>query len=110
MRAAMARRPRIEVEGGLYHVFTRGNNRKIIFNSDEDYDKFCSLLAIQKARLPFYLYAYCLMPNHVHLLMERRQNAISRVMHRVLTGYSLYFNRKYEKVGHVFQGRYKSIL
>jgi putative transposase len=106
----MARRPRIEVEGGLYHVFTRGNNRKIIFNSDEDCEKFSSLLAIQKARLPFYLYAYCLMPNHVHLLIERRKNAISRVMQRLLTGYSLYFNRKYQKVGHLFQGRYKSIL
>ena len=62
----MARKPRIEVEGGLYHVITRGNNRQHIFGQDEDYQKMLGLLAEQKAKLPFYLYAYCLTPNHVH--------------------------------------------
>ena len=54
----MARKTRAEVEGGLYHVLTRGNNRRQIFNSLADYDKFLSLIAIQKVRLPFFLYAY----------------------------------------------------
>ena len=62
----MARRARAEVTGGLYHVITRGNNRRQMFDAPEDYEKFLSLLAMQKARLPFFLYAYCLMTNHQH--------------------------------------------
>jgi REP element-mobilizing transposase RayT len=68
----MARRPRLEVEGGLYHLIARGNNRQAIFHSDDDFKKFLSLLTIQKAKLGFYLYAYCLMTNHFHLLVERQ--------------------------------------
>jgi REP element-mobilizing transposase RayT len=59
----MARKLRIEIEGGLYHVITRGNDRQDIFHSIEDFAKFLSLLATQKERLPFYLYAFCLMTN-----------------------------------------------
>src|SRR6266446_2153730 len=82
----MARKSRIEIEGGLYHVITRGNNRQQIFNGDDDYQKFLSLLEVQKGRLPFFLYAYCLMTNHLHLLIERQADSIGRIMHRVLTG------------------------
>lgn len=106
----MARKARVEVEGGLYHVITRGNNRRQIFNSSGDYEKFLSLLATQKVKLPFFLYAYCLMPNHVHLLIERQENAIGRIMHRLLTGYAQYYNWRYRRVGHLFQGRHKAIL
>ena len=106
----MARKPRIEIPGGLYHIFTRGNNRKRIFRSHDDYLKFLAFLGIQKAKRPFYLYAYCLMPNHVHLLAEMIDDPLSRVMHGLLTAFSQYHNRKYKKVGHLFQGRYKAIL
>jgi len=106
----MPRKPRIEIGGGLYHVITRGNNRRKIFRSHDDYLRFTRILEQQKAKLPFYLYAYCLMPNHLHLLIEMRDDPVSRVMQRVLTTYSQYHNRKYKKVGHLFQGRYKSIL
>lgn len=106
----MPRKPRIEIGGGLYHVITRGNNRRKIFRSDDDYLKFTGLLHQQKSKLPFYLYAYCLMPNHIHLLIEMQDDLVSRIMQRVLTGYSQYHNRKYKKIGHLFQGRYKSIL
>ena len=106
----MARQPRIEVGGGLYHVISRGNNRRKIFRSHDDYLRFATILHQQKARLPFYLYAYCLMPNHFHLLIEMQDDPLSRIMQRVLTSYSQYHNRKYKKIGHVFQGRYKSIL
>lgn len=106
----MARKARAEVEGGLYHVITRGNNRGQIFNSEADYKKFLSLLAVQKQRLPFFLYAFCLMTNHVHLLIERQADTIGRIMHRVLTGYSRYYNRRYRRVGHLLEGRHKSIL
>jgi REP element-mobilizing transposase RayT len=107
---SMARKPRIELEGGLYHVITRGNDRKVIFHQPADYKKFLSLLELQKLRLPFFLYAYCLMPNHVHLLLERQRDAVGRIMHRLLTGYARYYNRRYGSVGHVLQGRYKAFL
>lgn len=110
MFPVMARRPRIEIEGGLYHVITRGNNRQTIFETRDDYRKIVSLIAQQKTKLSFYLYAYCLMPNHVHLLLERREDPISRLMHRVLTGYSQYFNRRHRRTGHLLQGRYKAYL
>jgi putative transposase len=106
----MARKARAEVEGGLYHVITRGNNRQQIFDSPPDYQKFLSLLTVQKAKLPFFLYAYCLMTNHVHLLLERQTSAVGRIMHRVLTGYAQYYNRRYRRVGHLLQGRHKAIL
>ena len=106
----MARRVRVEVEGGLYHVVTRGVDRQDIFHSPEDHQKFVALLGTQKEKLPFYLYAYCLMTNHIHLLIERRTDDIGRIMHRVLTGYTQYYNRKYRRSGHVLQGRYKAIL
>jgi REP element-mobilizing transposase RayT len=106
----MPRNPRIEIAGGLYHVVTRGNNRRKIFRSHDDYLRFTSILERQKAKLPFYLYAYCLMPNHVHLLIEMQDDPLSRIMQRVLTTYSQHHNRKYNKIGHLFQGRYKSIL
>ena len=106
----MARKPRLEIEGGLYHVITRGNNRQLIFHSQDDYLKLITTIEVQKVRLPFRLYAYCLMPNHIHLLMERAEDSISRIMQRLLTGYSQYYNRKYRRSGHLLQGRYKAIL
>jgi len=106
----MARKVRAEVEGGLYHVMTRGNNRRRIFNCSFDYEKFLTLLATQKRKLPFFLYAYCLMPNHVHLAIERQSDAIGCIMQRVLTGYSQYYNRRYRRSGHLLQGRYKATL
>jgi REP element-mobilizing transposase RayT len=106
----MARRPRLEVEGGLYHLITRGVERRDIFHTADDYRKFLSLLAVQKEKLPFFLYAYCLMTNHVHLLIERMTDDVGRIMHRVLTGYTQYYNRKYRRSGHLLQGRHKAIL
>jgi putative transposase len=106
----MARRPRVELEGGLYHLITRGNDRQDIFHSKEDHLKFLSLLAKQKETAPFYLYSYCLMTNHAHLLIERRAESVGTMMLRLLTGYASYYNRKYQHIGHVFQGRHKAIL
>lgn len=106
----MARLPRVELEGGLYHLIARGVERRDIFLAQEDYVRFLAMLEAQKEKLPFYLYAYCLMTNHFHLLIERRIDDVGRIMHRVLSGYSQYFNRKYRRSGHLFQGRHKSIL
>ncbi|MBV9240511.1 MAG: transposase [Acidobacteria bacterium] len=104
----MARKPRLELEGGLYHVITRGNDRMDVFHSAEDHAKLLSLLTRQKERSNFFLYAYCLMTNHFHLLVERQAETVGRIMHRVLTGYSQYYNRRHRHVGHVFQGRHKA--
>ncbi len=106
----MARKARLEVEGGLYHVIARGNDRQDIFHVAEDFLKFLSLLAMQKEKLEFFLYAFCLMNNHVHLLIERRTEKVGRIMQRVLTGYSQWYNRRYRHIGHVFQGRHRGIL
>jgi putative transposase len=106
----MARRIRLEVEGGLYHLITRGVDRQDIFHDEQDFAKFLAIMAKQKLALPFYLYAYCLMTNHLHLLIERRVDDIGRIMQRVLTGYAQYYNRRYGRVGHVFQGRHKAVL
>ena len=106
----MPRKLRVEVEGGLYHLITRGNDRQDVFHSTDDHLKFLSLLAKQKQKSPFYLYAYCLMTNHAHLLIERREETVGRIMQRLLTGYSQYYNRRYRHIGHVFQGRHKAIL
>ena len=106
----MPRRARAEVEGGLYHVITRGNNRQQIFHSAGDHEKFLSLLARQKIKVPFFLYSYCLMSNHVHLLIERQASTVGRIMQRLLTGYAQYYNRRYQRVGHLLQGRYKAVL
>lgn len=106
----MPRKARAEVEGGLYHLITRGNNRQQIFTSPGDYEKFLSLIAVQKSKLPFFLYAFCLMSNHVHLLIERQASPVGRIMHRLLTGYAQYYNRRHRRVGHLLQGRYKGIL
>jgi putative transposase len=91
------------MEGGLYHVISRGNNRRKVFRTAADYRRFNEIMLVQKSKLPFYLYAYCLMPNHIHLLIERREDSVSKIMQRILTTYSLYHNRKYKKIGHVFR-------
>ncbi|MEP7213792.1 MAG: transposase [Acidobacteriota bacterium] len=101
---------RIEIEGGLYHVIVRGNDRQDIFHTPEHHGKFVSLVARAKERSPFFLYAWCLMTNHLHLLIERRDATVGAIMQRVLTGYSQWYNRRHRHIGHVFQGRHKSIL
>ena len=106
----MGRSSRLYIEGGLYHIVTRGNNRKAIFKEDSDYSSFLSTLLQLKQKSSFNLYAYCLMPNHFHLLMDVKSKSTSEVMQRLLTAYTKYFNKKYKKTGHLFQGRYKAII
>ena len=106
----MARKPRIEFEGAFYHVITRGNQKQRIFRDDGDYEQYLNIITDYKSRYNFLLYAYVLMRNHVHLLIETRQTGLSKILQGVNQRYTQYFNRKYNKVGHLFQGRYKSIL
>ena len=106
----MPRKPRIEFAGAFYHVITRGNQRQKIFKETADYDKYRQILALYRNRYHFRLYAYVLMHNHVHLLLETGDTPLSKALQGVNQSYTLYFNRKYRTVGHLFQGRYKAIL
>jgi len=106
----MARKPRIHFPGALYHVITRGNRRQGVFRDEKDFKRFLSYLSDSKSRLPFRLYAYALMKNHLHLLIEVQEIPLSKIMQSLLFGYARYFNRRYGEVGHLFQGRYKAIV
>ena len=106
----MARKPRIEFEGAFYHVITRGNQRQKIFRDDEDYGKYLEVLARYKDLYKYRLYAYVLMGNHVHLLVETGETPLSKILQGINQSYTGRFNRRYRTVGHLFQGRYKAIL
>lgn len=106
----MARLPRIHFPGALYHVISRGNQRQAIFQDRDDYEQFEGLLEEAQNRFEFALYAYVLMPNHLHLLLQVDQLPLSKVMQTLLYRYTRYYNRRHRKVGHLFQGRYKAIL
>ena len=106
----MARKPRIEFEGALFHVITRGNQRQKIFRDDKDYRKYLEILSGYRKQYHYRLYSYVLMSNHVHLLIETQDVPLSRIQQGINQRYTMYFNRKYKTVGHLFQGRYKAIL
>lgn len=106
----MPRKPRIEYHGAFYHVITRGNQRQKIFKDSADFQKYLHLLTIYKNRYSYHLYAYVLMSNHVHLLIETGDVPLSKILQGINQTYTMYFNRRYMTVGHLFQGRYKAIL
>jgi putative transposase len=106
----MARKPRIQFEGAFYHVIVRGNQRQDIFLDEEDRRSYLERLQRYRTKCGFMLYAYVLMTNHVHLMIETPNAPISRIMQMINFTYTQYFNKKYGKVGHLFQGRYKSYL
>jgi len=106
----MARKPRVHFPGAFYHVIARGNRLQKIFLDDRDYELYLNFLREYKARYQLFLYAYILMPNHLHLLIEVTEIPLSRLMQNLQFRYSRNFNIKYRKWGHLFQGRYKAIL
>ena len=104
----MPRQRRKLSKTGTYHIMLRGNERKSIFPEEEDYRKFLQTLANKKRDDSYLLYAYCLMSNHLHLLIREKKQNISQIMKRINIAYAYYFNKKYNRVGHVFQDRFKS--
>jgi len=106
----MARHLRIQFCGGLYHVISRGNEKRDIFRDNRDRNHYLEILSRYKAELEFNLYCYVLMPNHTHLLIETPLGNIAKIMLCVNTSYATYFNKRHNRVGHLFQGRYKSII
>jgi REP element-mobilizing transposase RayT len=104
----MPRYARTYSQTGIYHVIMRGNNKQAIFHDNKDKKVFIKLLKAHKAKKNFMLYAFCLMDNHVHLLIGDKNNRLSDIMHGLNGAYANYFNREYKKVGHLFQDRFRS--
>jgi REP element-mobilizing transposase RayT len=107
---AMARRLRIFGPGLVYHVIARGNHQDATFLTDLDYLAYLARLGTYRTRYGVSLFAYCLMPNHVHLLVQTSDSPLSRFMQGLQQSYTLRFNRVHGLVGHLFQGRYKALL
>ncbi len=106
----MPRGPRFAFQDAFYHVFNRGINKQDIFLTEDDYEFFLSKLYALGRKYDHSIYALCLMPNHFHISIQARKTPISKIMSSLATSYSMYFNRKYQHLGPVFQNRFKSIL
>lgn len=106
----MARPLRLEYPGAVYHVTTRGNARQPIFTDDEDREIFLALLGAVVKRYNWLCHAYCLMGNHYHLLLETLDANLSLGMRQLNGMYTQRFNRRHDRTGHVFQGRFKAVL
>jgi len=108
----MARPIRIEYPGAVYHITARGNAQEAIYQTDADRYRFLELLEEACKRYQWSVYAYCLMDNHYHLLVETRESTLSKGMRHINGVYTQWFNytRKQRRYGHVFQGRFKAIL
>ncbi len=106
----MPRKARIDAPGALHHIICRGIERKKIFRDDKDRDRFIERLGDILLDTSTSCYAWTLLGNHFHILLKTGTVPIATVMRRLLTGYAVYFNRRYRRHGHLFQNRYKSIL
>jgi putative transposase len=107
----MGRIARVYMENAYYHITVRGNQKKRVFLDEADFKKYLNLLHRYKTKFRFKIYGYCLMNNHIHLnLKPRTPGELSKFMHGINLSYTQYFNSKYKKVGHLWQGRFKSFL
>ena len=116
-KTIMARPIRQISPSGIYHVMLRGVNRQQIFEEDDDYRKFIFILhdmiaPIDELKRPLLpkctIFTFCLMPNHVHLLIQEKDDTLSRIVKQIASRYAMYYNNKYEHFGHLFQDRFKS--
>src|SRR3972149_5028092 len=108
----MPRTARVAPKEHVYHVLTRGNNRQDVFEDEEDFRKYIDLLLRYKEKYHFKLYHYVMMTNHVHLVIEPSEGGgdLSEIMKGINLAYALYYRRKYNHTGHLWQDRYKSII
>ena len=106
----MSRPLRIEWEGGFYHITARGNEKRPIFRIERDFLRFVGRFERIYERYGVLIHAYVLMTNHYHLLLETPRENLSTALHDLNTAYTNYFNRRHDRVGHLFQGRYRSIV
>ncbi len=103
----MPRKPRIEIPG-YYHVLNRGVERRTVFVEPEDYEHFIELMCSYAREYGIQIHNYCLMGNHYHLLLEINRPVLSKYMRQLGMNYAVYFNKKYRRSGHLWQGRYRS--
>ena len=106
----MARKPRIHVPGGIYHVLIRGNAGEDVFFDKGDRTRFLLLLQEGTERFSYRLHAFCLMTNHIHLIIQVGEIPLSKIVQNLSFRYTKFINKKKKRVGHLFQGRYKAIL
>ncbi|MEZ5585371.1 MAG: transposase [Candidatus Competibacteraceae bacterium] len=106
----MARKTRLQVPGGVYHVMLKGNGEQRIFFTDQDRCRFYLLLQEGTARFDYRVHGFCLLDNHFHLLIEVGRVALSKLMQNLAFRYTRWVNRSQDRVGHLFQGRYRAIL
>lgn len=106
----LARQARVKSKTGIYHVMLRGNECKPVFRDEEDKNRFVEIMLQKKEEAGSLIYAYCVMDNHVHMVVHERETGqpLETLMKRIGVTYALYFNRKYKRVGHVFQDRFRS--
>lgn len=104
----MPRHARQKSESGIYHIMLRGINRQVIFEDEEDNLKFLETLKNYKAISEYKIFAYCLMSNHVHLLLKVEKEDIDLIIKRIASSYVYWYNWKYKRNGHLFQDRFKS--
>ena len=105
----MARKLRIEYPGAVYHVMNRGDRREAIFRDRPDYQGFLNALGEACVKAGWQIHAYCLMPNHFHLVIETPQPTLVAGMKWLLGTYTGRFNRRHRQFGHLFGGRYKAL-
>jgi len=106
----MPRLARLDAPGVLHHIIIRGIERRKIFRDDNDRDNFIDRLSVLLPETQTACYAWAFLPNHAHFLLRSGSAGIATLMRRLLTGYAIYFNRKYRRHGQLFQNRYKSII
>jgi len=105
----MGRPKRTNIPGLTYHIIMRGNNKRAIFHSDEDYKRYFSTVYRYKKKFGFKLFAFCLMNNHVHLLIQvSAKGSISQIMQAVTISHTRHYHTKYKTNGHIWQGRFRS--
>ena len=106
----MARPLRVQFEGATYHICARGNARERVFRGEKDHARFVQLLAESAERFDVLIFGFVLVGNHFHLIAQTRRPNLTRWMHWLSVSYTVYFNRRHERSGHLFQGRFKSFL
>lgn len=106
----VARPLRIQYPGALYHVTSRGNERKTVFRNDTDRNKFLSYLQSAHEKYGAIIHCFCLLCNHYHILLETPRANLSQILHHINGAYTIYFNIKRKRSGHLFQGRFRAIL
>jgi len=104
----MPRKAREKSSSGIYHIMLRGVNGQDIFNDEEDKDKFIDTLNKYRNICEYKIYGYCLMSNHIHLLIKEGKETVSQAIKRIGASYVYWYNMKYERSGHLFQGRFRS--